>query len=85
MIEIYAIVGGVLVLAGAIAGILTVIAVGIRREEKDYSFTVDSPSRIASGARSATGLYARKPGVAQQAIQVQHRQDLALAGPWPQG
>jgi hypothetical protein len=82
MIEIYVIIGSALLIAGAIAGILTVIAVGIHREEKQYSLTVDSPSRTASGARSATGLYARKPGVAQQAMQ--RRPDPALAGPWPQ-
>jgi len=82
MIEMYAIIGGGLILVGAIIGGLTVLAAGIRREEKHYSLTIDSPSRIASGARSAIGVYARKPGVAQQAIQ--HRQDPALAGPWPQ-
>lgn len=59
-------VAGALLAAGAVIGILTVLAAGIRREEKHASLTVDSPGRAASAARAAHGVYARRPGTAQQ-------------------
>jgi hypothetical protein len=78
MIEVYAIVALTLVAVGVVVGILVVFALGIWREEKDYSLTVASPSRLASGIRAATGASARRPGVSRQVGQL--RQDLALAG-----
>jgi hypothetical protein len=87
MIEVYGIAAVALLVAGAVVGILTVLAAGIRREEKAArrawppgSFTTDSPSRIASGARTANGLYVRMPGAAAQQAS-KHPPDLALAGP----
>jgi hypothetical protein len=82
MIEMYLIIAGALVLAGAIAGVLTVVAVGIHREERAYSLTTDSPDRITSGSRAANGLYARRPGVTHQ-IGHPRADHLALAGPGP--
>jgi hypothetical protein len=79
MIEIYALVGVALVVAGAVVGILTVLAVGIHREERARSMTIGSPSRAASGARTFNGTYARRPGVTQEPGI--YRQDLALAAP----
>jgi hypothetical protein len=48
-----------LLIAGAIAGVLTVLAVGIHREEKAYSLTVTSPSRLVSASRAANGVDTR--------------------------
>jgi hypothetical protein len=66
MIEIYAIVAAALVVTGAVIGILTVVAAGIHREEKDYSLTTGNPSRVIRGVRTVNGVYTRRPGVAQQ-------------------
>jgi hypothetical protein len=66
MIELYVFAGIALIIGGALVGTLTVLAAGIRREEKAYTFTIGSPSRSASGARAANGLYVRLPGVTQQ-------------------
>ena len=66
MIELYVFAAIALIIGGAIVGTLTVLAAGIRREEKAYSFTIGSPSRVSSGARVANGLYVRIPGVTQQ-------------------
>jgi len=60
MIEIYAIIAVVLMMAGAMLGILTVLAVGIRREKKAGNFMAGSPGRAASSARVLTGLRARQ-------------------------
>lgn len=78
MIEVYLIAALTLVAAGAVVGILAVLAWGIRREEKAYSLTIASPDRLASGVRAATGAHARRPGISRQVGE--HRQDLALAG-----
>jgi hypothetical protein len=73
MIEVYAVTAIVLAAAGAMAGILALSALGIRKEEKICrqegisSITGASPGRLASGARVATGLGVRS------------RRDLALA------
>jgi Flp pilus assembly protein protease CpaA len=70
MVEIYAVAAVVLIGAGVVAGILTVVVLGIRREEKAYSLTIGSPGRLASGARVINGAHAR----------TRRQQDLALAG-----
>jgi len=67
MITLYLIIGGVLLVGGAVAGIMAVIAWGIHREESSYSMTIHPPSRAAAGARRANGMYARFPGVIQEA------------------
>jgi hypothetical protein len=66
MIELYVFIAIALVIGGAFIGTLTVLAAGIHREERAYSFTVGSPGRAASSARAASGLYVRLPGVTQQ-------------------
>jgi len=81
MIEIYAIIASALI-AGAFIGILAMLAIGIHREEKAYSLTVDSPSRITSSARAANGVYAKAPGVARQ-TDISRPDRLVLAGPGP--
>lgn len=60
---------------GVYIGILVVTAMGVRREEKSFSLTVDSPSRFASGARAATGTYSRRPGVTDA---IRRREDLLV-------
>ena len=50
-----------LMAAGAAAGIIVLVSLGIRREEKANSLTIGSPGRLASGARVANGVYARRP------------------------
>jgi hypothetical protein len=62
MIEIVVLIA-VLVIAGAVIGILTVVSVGIRREERAFSLTSEIPDRVARGARRMNGLYTRGPGL----------------------
>lgn len=60
MFEFY-IFAAVLLAAGAALGILMAVCLGIRREERDFSFAADSTSRVARGARRLTGLSTRGP------------------------
>jgi hypothetical protein len=82
MIWMYLAFGVALIIAGTTLGFLMANAIGIHREEKDRSLTIGSPGRIASSARAANGVYARKPGVAQQ-VSHPRADSLALAGPGP--
>jgi len=82
MIEVYAFIALTLIVAGAVAGILTVLAAGIHREQiasrrawPDSGFTTECPTRLASGIRAANGLHVYKPLTAQQASS--RRPDLA--------
>ncbi len=56
----------VLFLAGAVAGILAVIAIGIHHEERAHSLTGKSPGRAASVARLFNGVYTDHLAVPQQ-------------------
>lgn len=76
MIEIYAM-AFALIAAGATVGIVVVISLGIRREEKANSLTIGSPGPAASGARAIMKVYARCPGVAYQTRTQQEDEDLA--------
>jgi hypothetical protein len=68
MIEVYALAVIVVAVTGAMAGILAILAVGIRREDKAYSLrTVARPGRLASGVRAVTGAHARGPRVVRPA------------------
>lgn len=58
----YAIIAFVLMAAGAAFGAVLLVSLGIRREEKAHSLTIGSPGWLASGARLANGVYARRPG-----------------------
>ncbi len=50
-------------LAGVVAGIVVIVSIGIRREERDFlrtglvSMTRRAPGRASDGARSLTDLY----------------------------
>jgi hypothetical protein len=56
-----------LVAAGVAIGVVVVVSLGIRHEEKANSLTIGSPGRTASGARAIMRVYARHPGVACRA------------------
>jgi len=49
----------VMVLAGAVIGVLAVVSLGIRREERDLSLTNDITDRVARGARRVNRVYSR--------------------------
>jgi hypothetical protein len=68
MIEAYALAALVLVIAGAVLGILVIMAVGIHREERDRTMTVPTSDLVARRTRKVNGLYARIPGVVQEAL-----------------
>ena len=55
-----------LLIAGVALGVLAVVSLGIRREERDLSVTGDITNRAALGARRLNGLYTREPGVIEQ-------------------
>lgn len=52
--------------AGVVVGVIVIVSVGIRREEKDFlrtglvSLTRQAPGRISQGARGLNGLYVRQ-------------------------
>ena len=75
MIGMFVIIGIALVAAGVYIGILAVTALGVRREEKSFSITVDSPDRFARGARVANGAYSRRPGITDV---IRRREDLLV-------
>jgi hypothetical protein len=53
-----------LVAAGAVIGILAVVALGIRRDDRRGGFPVRTHSRMARGARRVTGVGTRSPELA---------------------
>jgi hypothetical protein len=67
MIEVYALSALALLIAGIVLGFLAMVALGIHREEAARSITVPTSDRIARGARAVNGVYARVPGVIQEA------------------
>jgi hypothetical protein len=77
MIGMYAIIAIALIVLGITLGIVVVVSLGIRREEKASSLTIGSPGRAASGARAIIRVYARRPGVAYQARAQKQDEDLA--------
>jgi hypothetical protein len=75
MIE--AVVGAViLVIAGAAIGIVAVISLGIRREDRNLSLTSDTAGRVARGTRRLNGVYTRGPGILEEV-------SLYRQGRWP--
>ena len=67
MIEVYVLAAVALLAAGAAAGFVVVVSLGIRREEAVRSMTIPTSDQVARGARVANGLYVRRPGVIQEA------------------
>ena len=66
----------ILVIAGAVLGIVAVISLGIRREERNLSLTRDTTGRIARGTRRLNGVYTRDPGILEEV-------SLYRQGRWP--
>lgn len=54
--------------AGAGAGFLALVALGIHREERRYTMTLDAPDTLTRGARVANGLHSRRPGVLYEEV-----------------
>jgi hypothetical protein len=78
MIEVYALTAVALLAAGAVTGFLALVSLGIHREEAARSMTIPTSDRVARGARTATGMYTRIPGVIQEASL--HRQEFLPGG-----
>ena len=62
-----------LVAAGAVIGILAVVALGIRRDDRRGGFPARTHSRMARGARRVTGVGTRSPELTADASR---RQDI---------
>jgi hypothetical protein len=60
-----------LVGAGAVLGILAVVALGIRRDDRRGGFPARTHSRMARGARRVTGVGTRSPELAADASRQQ--------------
>ena len=56
-----------LVAAGAVLGILAVVALGIRRDDRRGRFPARADGRVARGARRVTGVGTRTPEPAADA------------------
>lgn len=61
MIETYVFTAIALVAAGAVIGVLTVIALGVRRDDRRGGFPARTRGRMARGARQVTGVGVRGP------------------------
>ena len=68
MIEVYALSAVALLIAGIVLGFLAMVALAIHREETARSMTVPTSDRLARVTRTAHGVYARIPGVVQEAL-----------------
>jgi hypothetical protein len=57
------IVGTLIFAIGVVAGVIAIVSIGIKREERDFlrtgliSMTRRAPDRVSGGARTLTGLY----------------------------
>jgi len=56
-----------LVTAGAVIGVLAVVALGIRRDDRRGGFPARADGRMARGARRVTGVGTRGPELAARA------------------
>ncbi len=50
-----------LFLGGVVTGVITVVALAVRREDRRYSLTGAAPDRMSRSARRLTGLSLRDP------------------------
>lgn len=72
---IYLIAAVALVALGVTIGIIVVVSLGVRREDRNYTFIDDPRDPVVRGARRLTGLYVRKP---DRPLQPRHRSDDTL-------
>lgn len=82
--------GAIIVLAAAIfaagvsVGVIVIVSIGIRREERDFSLTGrvsltrPAPGRISHGSRSILGVHVRQEDGAQARPSLPPRQDLLV-------
>jgi hypothetical protein len=43
-------------IAGAVLGVIAVVAIAVRREDRRYTLAVDAPDRLSSSTRRLTGV-----------------------------
>jgi hypothetical protein len=61
MAALIALVASGLFASGAIAGIVGVVSVAIRREERKFTLTSQAPDNVTSAGRLLNGVYVRAP------------------------
>jgi len=66
MIEAYALAAVILLVVGAVIGLLVVVSLGIHREETALTVTRPTKDRLAGGVRAINGMTARTPGVVHE-------------------
>lgn len=66
MIGVCAVAAATLLLAGGGVGFLTVLALGIHREEAALSVTNRTTDRLSNGVRAVNGVASRSTGVLQE-------------------
>jgi hypothetical protein len=67
MIEMYASAAIALVVAGVLVGILVMLCLGLKRDDRPDGFPADTDDRIARATRRLTGAGARRPELAEKA------------------
>ena len=72
MIAMYVSAAIALVAAGAAVGIVAMVCLGIKRDDRPGGFPADANDRIARAARKMTGAAARRPERAAAASRRQH-------------
>ena len=73
MITMYVSAAAALVLAGAAIGIVVMVCLGIKRDDRPGGFPAAANDRTARAARKMTGAGTRRP---EPATAVSHRQDM---------
>ena len=73
MNETYIIAAILLVVTGMAIGVLVMVSLGIKRDDRPDRFPADTRDLIASAARRATGVGVRRPVMADEASR---RQDI---------
>ena len=76
MIAMYVSAATALVLAGAAIGILVMVCLGIKRDDRPSGFPADAHDRTERAARKMTGAGTRRP---ESATAVSRRQDILPA------
>jgi hypothetical protein len=66
VIEVYLLAAVALIGVGAVLGFLALVSLGIRREGTAHSMTTPTSDPIARGARVASGVGTRTPGIVQE-------------------
>jgi hypothetical protein len=67
-----------LLLGGAVLGVLAVVALAIRREDRELTLTGAAADRAALGTRRLTGASSRSPGVIEEVRQFRNGSPAAV-------